>query len=342
MSRTAVIVSVDTESTMGGAWADPARKPVPADRHVFCETPDGPLGLPLICDELERRRLRATFFVETLAGLVLGRDDTQRVVDHLLGRGHDVQLHAHPTFRHYRDHLARVAAGTAEDDPWECDQFSGHDIETQRDLMRDALNEFTAVVGRRPVAFRAGGFAANHDTLRVVAENGIAIDASYNPLYRIANRSFPDDPPETNRVQRLGGVWEVPVTVARSRIPEGVGLKHLDLTAISAGEIARALDQSHAAGTPLVVTIFHCFSLVKPRDVTYRELRPNRVVIARLRRFLDHLARHEDRFEVLTFGELAGRPDLLRESAPSALPDLGLLRPAVRKLVQAANNLYWV
>ena len=44
---TAVYLTVDTESSMGGAWANPQRRPLPASRHVFCESETG-VTLPLI------------------------------------------------------------------------------------------------------------------------------------------------------------------------------------------------------------------------------------------------------------------------------------------------------
>mgnify|MGYP002622755620 CR=1 FL=1 len=341
--RTAVHITIDTESSMGGAWAYPDRRPLPASRHVFCETPEGALGIPLICDELERRGMRGTFFVETLAGLVLGEDDTRQVTDFLLGRGQDVQLHIHPTFRHYRDHLRAVDAGTAEDEPWECDQVSGHDEETQLDLLRDAARLFERATGHVPRAFRSGGFAADRRTLRCLRRIGIGIDSSYNPIYRHSNASFPDDPPPaTNQVARSEAVWELPITVGRTGLAEGVGRTHTDVTSISNAEMERILEAAHAGGMRHVVTIFHCFSTVKPRDIFYSRLRPNRVVIRRLQRFLDYLQRNEDRFEVVTFGDLADEPGRLAGEHPAVIPDLGVWHPAARKVVQAVNNAYWV
>lgn len=339
--KTTVYLTIDTESSMGGAWADPEREPVPAERHVFCRAAGHEYGVPLIVDEFDGRGMRGTFFVETLATHVLGEADTRSVTDFLLERGQDVQAHVHPTFRHYRDYLALRDQGRAPDDPWECDQLSAHDEDTQRDLLRDGLDLLEGCTGRRATVFRAGGFAADRRTLRILGELGVRIDSSYNPIYRESNRSFPDDPPAVNQVECLEGVWEVPITVARTTLPEGVGLKPADVTAISSAEMESLLGQAHAGGMRHVVTIFHCFSTVKPRDVGYTALRPNRLVIRRLQRLLDFLAANDERFEVRTLGDLAETTTALEGEQPAVVPDLGFWRPAARKVVQAVNNLYW-
>lgn len=340
--RTTVHLTVDTESTMGGAWRDAGLRPVPARRHVFCENSEGAFGLPLICDELERHGHQATFFVEMLAGHVLGEDDTRSVTDYLQKRDQDVQLHTHPTFRHFRDYLRQREAGTAPDSPRETDQLSAHTADEQREILTDAVELFERAVGRRPTVYRSGGFAADRRCLPILNELGIVIDSSFNPIYRHSNLSFRDDPPETNKVAKIDGVWEMPITVGSTNIGEGVGLKHLDPTSVSASEIESMLDQAHAGGMRHVVAIFHCFSTVKTRDYQYTEIRPNRIVIRRLRRFLDYLARNEDRFEVATLGELASELDRLEGEHPAPIPNLGFWRPATRKVVQAVNNLFWI
>ncbi len=340
--KTAVHITIDTESSMGGAWAHADREPLPAPQHVFCKSTEGDLGLPLIVNELDRCGMKATFFLETLAGHVLGEDDTKSIADFLLGKGQDVQLHIHPTFRHYRDYQRQKEAGNAPENPRETDQLSGHDAAEQLDLLRDGAEMFERATGYWPQAFRAGGFAANLESLKALHQLGIPIDSSYNPIYRDSNMSFDDTQLVSNKVAKVEGVWEMPITVGQTLLPEGVGLKHADPTCISSAEIERILNQAHEAGMRNVMSIFHCFSTVKPRDIFYSSMRPNWVVIRRLRRFLDFLAINQDRFEVVTMGEVAADLTQLEGEQPATVPDLGFLIPATRKIVQAVNNLYWI
>jgi peptidoglycan/xylan/chitin deacetylase (PgdA/CDA1 family) len=335
-----VHITVDTESAMGRAWEDPSRGPLSARRHVFCEDDSGAYGIPLIMHELGRYGFRATFFCETLSTPVLGEADTRSVVDALQAGGQDVQLHLHPVYWYYRRF---VDQGRLDRDRYReaaSDLLCTHSAEQQLSLLEEACELFRSCTGGAPAAFRAGNFAASRTTLRVLRKLGIPIDSSYNPAHS-EDPSLADDPPEINLVQHLEGVWEVPVTVARTGIPEGNGYKPFDPVALSAAEMERILEGAHRAGMAHVTLVFHCFSLVKPRDVTYSRFRPNRTVIARLRALLAFLDGNRSRFTVQPLGELATGVELLAQRQTAVIPDLGSWRPALRKTMQAVNRLYW-
>jgi hypothetical protein len=337
--KTSVHITVDTESAMAGAWDEPTAGPLPASRHVFCQDESGAYGIPLIARELDRYGFRATFFCETLATRVLGEADARSVVDALLTAGQDVQLHLHPVYWYYRRFLD---GGGIDRDRYRaeaCDLLCAHSPERQLALLEEACDLFRACTGRAPSAFRAGNFAASRATLRALGKLGFAIDSSYNPAHH-EDPSLADDPPGPNTVQSIEGVWEVPVTVARTGIREGNGYKPFDPVALSGWEMRRLLEAAHAGGLPRVTAVFHCFSFVKPWDMAYSRFRLNRIVLARLRALLSYLHLNRDRFQVETLGELAasGR---IEASATAVVPDLGFWRPASRKVVQILNTLYW-
>jgi hypothetical protein len=337
--KTAVHITVDTESAMGGAWDDPGHGPLPASRHVFCRDGSDAYGIPLITRELGRYGFRATFLCEMLATRVLGEADTRSVVEALLTAGQDVQLHLHPVYWYYRRFLD---AGAVDRDHYRvaaCDQLCAHSPEQQLEMLEEASELFRVCTGRAPVAFRAGNFAASRATLRALGKLGFLIDSSYNPA-QLDDPSLADDPPEPNVVQSIEGVWEVPVTVARTRIREGNGYKPFDPVALCAREMERILDAANSAGMPHVTLLFHSFTFVKPWDMTYSRFRLNRIVLRRLRALLRFLDANRDRFRVETFGELAAGP--IQASPKGVVPDLGFWRPAVRKAVQLINTLYWV
>lgn len=337
--KTAVHITIDTESAMGGAWDTPGQGPLPASRHVFCQDGSGAYGIPLITRELGRYGFRATFLCEMLATQVLGEADTRSVVDALLTAGQDVQLHLHPVYWYYRRFLDGGGVDRAHHRAAASDQLCAHSPERQLAMLEEASELFQTCTGRVPVAFRAGNFAASRATLRVLAKLGFVIDSSYNPA-ELDDPSLADDPPEPNVVQSIEGVWELPVTVARTRIREGNGYKPFDPVALGAWEMERVLDTAYSAGMPHVTLLFHSFTFVKPWDMTYSRFRLNRIVLGRLRALLRFLDANRDRFQVQTFGELAAGP--IQASPKAVVPDLGFWHPAARKAVQVINTLYWV
>ena len=91
-----VYFTVDTETSMGGAWDNAGTGPLPVATTVFGQNGSGKYGIELIMDLLEEQGFRATFFVEVFCSYLLGFDEVGRVFKCIGDRGHDVQLHLHP------------------------------------------------------------------------------------------------------------------------------------------------------------------------------------------------------------------------------------------------------
>ena len=326
---------------MGGAWDHPEQRPIPAERHVFCRIGDRDYGIPLLVELLGRHGFRGTFFVETLATQCLGAADTRSIFDFLLAHKQDVQLHMHPTYFYYSEWLKARAEGAAYQRPPSSDLIGRFPKEVQRSLFAEGVRYFEQFAGCRPTAFRAGCYAASRTTLECLAELGMRVDSSLNPCY--PDTSFPGEKFAPNQVQKIEGVWEIPVTVAVSPLPEGYnGFKFADCTSLSAAELETMLDAAAAAGQEHFVIVFHSFSAVKAKDVRYSEIRPNRIVIRRLERLFQYLADHSGRFEVTTLGDTARSLETKELSPVGTIPALGLLGAAVRKGVQLWNGRYWV
>jgi hypothetical protein len=337
-----VYFTVDTESSMGGAWRSPERRPVPAERHVFCRSGEEELGIPLLTKLLRRYGLTGTFFVETLATKCLGEADTRSIFDFLRQHGQDAQLHIHPNF-HFYSEWRRAQEEKRAYTPPERRDFIGHLAEeTQMELFGEAIGYFEKFAGSRPKAFRAGCYAASSAMMRCLGRHGIRVDSSFNPCY--PDVSFPGEALPANRVAQLEGVWEIPVTVARSKIPEGYGgYKFADCTSLCFPEIRSMLETCAAKGQKHFVIVFHSFSAVKAKDETFAELRPNRIVIRRLERMFRYLAENSSRYRVTTMGAMAERADeLARDGGATAVADLNVASSAARKAVQLVNGAYWV
>jgi hypothetical protein len=338
-----VYFTVDTESSIGGAWEHADRRPVAASRHIFCRIENEDFGIPLLTRIMGEFGFRGTYFVETLATPCMGESDTRSVFDFLLRKEQDVQLHIHPVFRLYSafDQARRQRADSPKPRPMD---LIGHlNPNAQLDLLGEAIGYFETFAGYRPLVFRAGCFAGSRSTLRCLYELGVRVDSSFNPCYH-PEISFPLDPLEPNLVQKIEGVWEIPITVARTRLPEArTGFKFADCTSLSFPEIRTMLEATAAAGQQHFVIVFHSFSAVKARDETYAEMRPNRIVIRRLEQLFRYLAANDDKYCVQTMGDIAGNLEVLEQgSHVRVVPNLSFVTAAKRKAVQLINNAYWL
>ena len=325
---------------MGGAWQHKDRLPLKADRHVFCRIDGKDYGIGLISDLLARFAFRATHFVEMMATDVNGEADTREVVDYLLGRDQDVQLHAHPTYNFFAEALRARAAGRAYQPPADNDFISSFSHAQQLELLERAVALFQRFTGRKPAAFRAGSYAANRATARCLAALGIVADTSYNPCYPAL--SFPGESLACNCLSNIEGVWEIPITVARTRLRENsIGLKPADPCAVSFVELKAMLEGGAKSGQSHFVIVFHSFSAVKPKDETYSRMKPDTIVIRRLERLVEYLASRPDLYNVSTFSEFARQlPDSTGAGPP--LAELGVFAAGVRKSVQGLNRFYWL
>lgn len=324
---------------MGGAWDDPSLRPVPAARRIFCRIGGRDFGIGWQCGELRKRGLRATFFCEVLSSLVLGEEDCRSYVEFLLEQGQDVQLHVHPNFYYYAEKLWAEARGIFHPRPRDPDALSALPREEQAAILDHAVEIFRYVTGRRPVAFRAGGYRADAATLAILRQFGVKVDSSWNPVFRNAG-SFPQESLPVNRPAYLEGILEVPVTVVRQQLPapnKPGGLVPLEVCALSAAEMRSALDQLHEGGVTDVVIVHHSFACVKASDVQYRRLRADNMVMSRFTALLDHLVAHPERFEVTTMSSAAEEEAVQAAGASSLIPSLGYLKPLLRTFQQAAG-----
>jgi hypothetical protein len=336
--KTKVYFTVDTESSMGGAWANPRLRPVPAKRRIYCDQDGESLGIGWICRELNQRGQRATFFAEVFGSMVHGEDETREWIQYLLGHGQDVQLHAHLNFYFYAlQSQGQDVNGQRTDN---LADLEGH---RRLELLREGCRLFRSAAGYDPTVFRAGSWRCHKEMLRDLAAVGIVLDASFNRTEQ-GRGSFDRDTVAINKLQNLDGIWEFPITVAHQTLPDRAvpeGLRPFDPTSMSAWEMRKVLNDAHAAGMQHVSAVFHSFSGVKASDVQYLKIRPDHVVRGRFQGLLDFIARNDDRFEMATMGELAstlGKDGDVHFDRTS-VSELGFVRPLARKIVQVFNRL---
>jgi hypothetical protein len=269
------------------------------------------------------------------AGAVVGEAELANAYQAILARGHDVQLHLHPVFRYYE----RVRKGLigAHELPGHMDRLGSHSFSQQLELLEEGVSVFGRLVGRRPVAFRAGNYAADQATLAALEKVGIRYDTSFNPAY-VGRSCLIRDVPATNSPWRSGSVWEIPVTVFATGVGPLSGIKPLEISAVSFLEIRSVLEQAEQLGMGNVTMVLHSFSLFKKADFQFTRIRPDGLLIRRLRRLCEYLGANRDRFRVTTFGDC---PEPRADAPGVALPRMGVFRPAVRRIIQGLNRAYW-
>lgn len=283
MSKTLLLLSVDTESSMAGV------RPLPSEVMVWGRVAGGSWGIERLMDCFDARGMKATFFVSTLEELHHGPEHVRRICAAILARGHDPQLHLHPNW--WRGDFARK-------------RLTDYSLDEQRELVRLAADAYRRACGAQPVAHRAGGLLVNADTLRALSENGVPIDASValgHIPYELGEGVAPPTVP-----RRIGPIVEVPVTTfVQVRLGPWAPRRHFDLNADSLAELKLVVDRAAAAGVAAICLLMHSFSLLG-RSPEGTEFWPAEHECRKLERFLDYVAGRGD-VEAVTFRELARR-----------------------------------
>src|SRR5205814_1904059 len=173
----------------------------------------------------------------------------------ILGRGHDVQLHLHPSLRRAR--------WLSRGEPPLGDDMADYDAGEQARLLREglALLEGAGVPRGRVVAFRAGNFAADDRTWEAMAAVGLSLDSSYNPCYLSRGCRLESASAAPGLFATGAGVWELPITCFAQAGPPPRSYRHLQIGAVSAAEMIDCLEQSRRLGIADVTILMHPFEL---------------------------------------------------------------------------------
>jgi peptidoglycan/xylan/chitin deacetylase (PgdA/CDA1 family) len=330
-----VFFTVDTECSMGGAWENPSHKPVHPERSVLGKIGPVYYGIPRIMDILEENDLHGTFFVEVFAALGDFRNDLADAYKEIVRRGHDVQLHLHPIHYFYR--AVQQGRLLPKQLPPEKDMIGTFPISLQLQLLQTGVELFRQLVGKAPMAFRAGNFGASSSTLDVLEKVGIRFDSSFNAAYvnvgcTIASHGA------INGLWPHSGVWEVPITTFETGLWKFRGLKPLNINAISLWEMKNVLEQADRIGLSAVTFIAHSFSLFKIADFQFHRPRADKLVLRRFEGLCRFLREQRHRFRVVGFSDI--QPSWL-QIGEAGVPNAGAFVPVLRKAVQAINRIHW-
>ncbi len=310
---TPVFLTVDTEF----AWRHHAAGlGVDAIYERSIEPAD--VGIRYQLAELARHDLKACFFVDPMPAVLFGLDPIRRIVETILAAGQEVQLHLHANWTG-----ATIGDRGASFGHFALYQYS---LAEQTDLLMQARDLLVAAGAPAPIAFRAGSYAANDDTLAALASLGFAYDSSHNGAEAPDASRITLSPRQIAPIAR--GVVEVPVTV----IEDSPGrFRTFQLCALSAGESYDALEHAAVTGHAAVTIVSHGFELAN-RSGT----RANTVHVRRFQALCGILAEMRDVLPTVHFKD---RPDLPLDRADAPLgPDP--LRKRWRQAEQLWSN--WV
>lgn len=323
--RTQVLITIDTEFSIGGAFADPAaRRPIGAP-NVTCEVGGREQGLGFLLDLFRRHGTAATFFVEAMNVHWFDESEMGRIVERIVGAGQDVQLHVHPCWTAFsREDWRETAPLAAPDD--NCD---GRGEDELCELIRAGMATLERMGARRPVALRTGNLRADRNVYRAMRACGLAVGSNVGLAL-----SRPADPALRLRGgrHRIEGVLEVPV------LTYGLGERLLTITGCSWGETRALLRQARQERVETVVLLTHPFEFIKGDRLDPARQRRNRINQQRLERLCAFLAAHPEEFETVSF---AGAAPAWLEAGDAPEPRLQVPLPRVlaRMIENMANDL---
>ncbi len=310
---TPVFLTIDTEL----AWRHHAAALDPSEIVARSLDPAG-VGVRYQLDRLARHGLAACFFVDPMPALVFGLDWLKPLVEAILAAGQEVQLHLHPNWTG-----AVAGDGGAAHGRFEMIEYSAHE---QRELIAGAADLLKAAGAPQPVAFRAGSYGANDDTLAALAALGFTYDSSHNG----AAAPWPSRiglPPDRIAPAVRAGLIELPVTL----IEDAPGsLRNFQVCALSIGEIRAALDHAVVEGHAAVTIVSHSFELANRAGT-----RPNGIHVRRFDALCEMLRtmRHD-----LPTCHFADRPRLRLDAADRPLGP-SALRTRWRQAEQLWSNM---
>ncbi len=317
-------ITIDTEYSSGlytGSGA--ADRADNFARSIACDTPSGPAGITHKLAKFAEHDLKAVFFVDPMPAMIWGIAAIEDVVGPILEAGQDVQLHCHTEWLKLAgpDAVLKDRAGT---------NIKDFGFEEQCQLLEYARDTLVAAGAPNPVAFRAGNYGANNDTLRALATLGIGYDSSHCPaLVGQADCEIELTEQDRSPVQ-CEGVIEVPVGAIATL---SGGLRHAQITALSLGEMTAALRHARDRDQSSFTLVTHSFELINRRTQTL-----NKVVNARF----EGLCRAITAMDGVTTGNYRDTPPKVETRASPVEPlPASALRTGWRMAEQfASNTLY--
>jgi hypothetical protein len=299
MKRVNVFITVDTETSIGGAFKDKSKSPVGADKRVFGVIDGREYGINLIMKMLDTCDFKGTFFVEPFHSFYFGIDSLKAVCEAIAKKNHDTQLHVHPNYLNFCAQAPIDLLSPREKYP---DVMAAYSLEEQVHIVELGKKLLENCGVPSPLAFRAGCFGADQNTLTALARNDLKIDSSYC-LHAIGRRCFLQMGQINDNIMS-NGIIEFPIThFIDISLPGIRRYKPFDISSVSYREMKHVLEHAFIQGPKNVVIILHSFTFVKKKNIQYEQMTPDYSMINKFRHLSYFLNDNRDKFRVTTFKE---------------------------------------
>jgi hypothetical protein len=321
MTRTYITIDTEYSSGMARRRGSACRKENFASA-IMGESSKGSAGIGYQLDVFAAHGLKAVFFVDPMPALLWGVAAVADVVGPIIERGHDVQLHLHSEWLELAGQANPLGNRIGRNIKDFC-------LDEQCQLLEYARSVLIAAGAPRPIAFRAGNYGANDDTLRALSLLGMTHDSSHCPGIIGSDCAIGLGMQDREPVLRHG-IIEVPIGCIAAA---GGGVRHAQLTALSAAELLAAIRHAEASDARSFTLVSHSFELMS-RDRT----RINPILRRRFEKFCAGLAG----LAGVSTGTYADNPPTAGTTT-EPIPLLGHnpLRTGLRLAEQAlANSLY--
>jgi hypothetical protein len=318
---TKVFITIDTEYS-SGLYTGPGHMDRAENyaRSIACLTPEGPAGITHKLELFARHGQKAVFFVDPMPALIWGVAAIEDIVGPILDAGQDVQLHCHTEW------LALAGSANPLQSRRIGRNIADFRFDEQCQLLAYARDTLIAAGAPAPVAFRAGNYGANDDTLGALATIGIGYDSSHCPALPASACRIGLGPDDRDPVARLG-VIEVPIGSIGAL---GGGQRHAQITALTLAEMLAAIHHAHDNGRSSFTLVSHSFELINRR-----KLAVNRIVRRRFTGLVEALAAMPG---VETAHYAGTPPSVGRHQQPSMPLPASAMRTGLRMAEQLVSN----
>lgn len=320
---TQLYFTIDTEYEAGFTAENGSRsRRENFERSILGRTADGDVGIIYQLDTFDRHGMKAVFFVDPMPALLWGVEAIAEIVEPIVSRGHDVQLHMHTEWLAIAGAANPLKGRTGQN-------VKDFTFEEQCKLLEFARGTLIAAGAPAPVAFRAGNYGANDDTLRALAELGFTHDTSHCPGIASSACDLTLRPEDRRPIQHCG-LTEVPIGCVEDL---GSGLRHAQLTALSLSELTAALEHARDHDIDDFTLVSHSFELL-----SRSRKRINRIVKRRFDLLCQAIAAM-DGVATATYSEAPPEPQRRPYPRP-ALPK-NPVRAGARMVEQAVVNTFY-
>lgn len=329
--RTQVCITIDTEFSIAGAFADASLRPV-AEPMVWCEVDGRSEGLGFLLEQFRQYRIPATFFVEALHRYYFSNDPMRPIIHRIQDDGHEIQLHAHPCWSVFQhdDWQARVRENPRQDD------FYGRSEDDSVRLIQQGLDIFNDWGLTRPQVFRSGSLQHDDALYRALARTGIPYSSNVGlAIFDSGDKNY-----EFYAGRHIRhGVVECPVlTFSDWSLAGRRHLKTLTIAGTSFTETRTLLEKAQHAGVPLVVILTHPFEYIQSADIGRKTARRHSVNQRRLTQLCQFLDGNRERF--LPSGMATASRQDGNEMPENPLLEVGMWQSVCRMATQVTYDGY--